>query len=79
MTPPCAEAQWPLDGRKIMSENTPHHRDTDDAHADDAPPTDAASDEVKADAARAGDEVSDGEVSDDEDDPFPQGPSITHP
>lgn len=41
-----------------MSENTPHHRDADDAHADDAPPTDAASDEVKADAARAGDEAS---------------------
>ncbi|MEW1833568.1 hypothetical protein [Microbacterium sp. NPDC079995] len=37
-----------------MSDNTPHHRDAEDAHADDAPPTDAASDEVKADAARAG-------------------------
>lgn len=42
-----------------MSDNLPHHRDADDAHADDAPPTDAASDDVKADAARAGDEESD--------------------
>ncbi len=40
-----------------MSDNTPHTRDADDAHADDAPPTDAVSDEVKNDAARAGDEV----------------------
>ena len=40
-----------------MSDNTPHTRDADDAHADDALPTDAVSDEVKDDAARAGSEV----------------------
>ncbi|WP_349310677.1 hypothetical protein [Microbacterium sp. MM2322] len=41
-----------------MSDNTPHTRDADDAHADDAAPTDAITDEVKEDAARAGDDGS---------------------
>lgn len=58
-----------------MNDKTPHHRDADDAHADDAPPTDAASDEVKEDAARAGD----GDRDRGDDEPFPQGPAITHP
>ncbi|WP_189318425.1 hypothetical protein [Microbacterium oleivorans] len=47
-----------------MSDNIPHTRHSEDAHADDAPPTDAVSDEVKDDAARAGDEV----TEDDQDD-----------
>ncbi|MEV7694277.1 hypothetical protein AB0N73_13225 [Microbacterium sp. NPDC089189] len=36
-----------------MSENTPHTRDSDDAHADGAPPTESITDEVKASAAVA--------------------------
>ncbi|MDD7930048.1 hypothetical protein [Microbacterium thalli] len=60
-----------------MSDNTPHHRHAEDAHADGGAPTDAASDEVKADAARAGAEAElDGP---DDNETFPQDPSITHP
>ncbi|AZS43730.1 hypothetical protein BWL13_01297 [Microbacterium oleivorans] len=47
-----------------MSDNTPHTRDADDAHADNAAPTDAVSDEVKEEAARAGDEVPEDDAAD---------------
>jgi hypothetical protein len=56
-----------------MTDATPNHRDADDAHADDAPPTDAVSDEVKEDAAHT--DLPRG----DDNESFPQGPSITHP